>query len=51
MSALVPLITRTAPAQNLGIHASVGNPTSYVQVDGNRSMSSALVNPEPLELI
>ena len=45
MSALVPLITRTAPAQNLGIHASVGNPVSYVQADGNRSMSSALVGP------
>ena len=35
------------PAQNLGIHASVGNPTSYVQADGNRSLSSALAGPIP----
>ena len=45
MSGPIPLITGTAPAQNLGIHTSVGNPTSYVQADGNRSMSSAQAGP------
>ena len=44
-------MTRTAPAQNLGISASVGNPTSYVQADGNRSMSSALAGPVPEALV
>ena len=45
MSAPIPVITGTTPAQNPGIHASVGNPTSYVQADGNRSMSSAMAGP------
>ena len=45
MFAPIPLITGTASAQNPGIHASVGNPASYVQADGNRSMSSALAGP------
>ena len=44
-SAPVPLMTGIALAQNLGIHASVGSPVSYVQVAGNRSMSSALAGP------
>ena len=51
MSVPVPLITRTAPAQNLGIHASVGNPASYVQADGNKSMSSPLAGPVPGALV
>ena len=45
MSAPIPLITGTGLAQNPGIHASVDNPASYVQDDGNRSMSSALASP------
>ena len=45
MSTPVPLITGTAPAQNPEIHTSEGNPASYVQADGNRSMSSATVGP------
>ena len=51
LSATVPLITRTASAQNPGIHTSVGNPTSYVQADGNRSMSSAPAGPVPGALV
>ena len=47
MSAPIPLIHRTTPAQNAGIHTSVGNFASYVQADGNRSMSSAQAGPEP----
>ena len=43
-SMFVPLMTGPALAQNPGILASVGNPSSYVQADGNRSMSSALVS-------
>ena len=44
---LVPSMTGTGPAQNPGIHASVGSPASYVQADGNRSMSLALAGPIP----
>ena len=51
MSAPVPLITGTASARNPGIHASVGNPASYVQADGNRIMSSTLANPVPGALV
>ena len=51
MSAPVPLITGTAPAQNPSIHASVGNLTSYVKADGNRRMSSALASPVPRALV
>ena len=51
MSAPVPLITGSTPTQNLGIHASVGNPASYVQADGNKSMSSALAGPIPGALV
>ena len=51
MSAPVPLITGTTPAQNPGIHASVGIPASYVKADGNRSMSSALAGPIPGALV
>ena len=51
MSAPVPLITGTAPAQNPKIHTSVGNPASYVQADGNRSMSSAPAGPVPRALM
>ena len=51
MSAPVPLITGIAPAQNPRIHASVGNPASYVQADGNRSMLSALDGLVPGDLV
>ena len=51
MSTPVPLITGTAPAQNPGIHTLVGNPASYVQVDGNRSMSSAPAGLVPGALV
>ena len=51
MFAPFPLITGTAPAQNPGIHASMGNPTSYVQADGNRSMSSAMTGSVPRALV
>ena len=51
MSAPVPLIIGTTSAQNPGIHTSVGNPVSYVQADGNRSMSSAPVGPVPGALV
>ena len=51
MSTPVSLITGTAPAQNPGIHTSVSNPASYVQTDGNRSMSSALAGPVPGALV
>ena len=51
MSALVPLITGTTPAQNPEIHTSVGNPASYVQADGNRNMSSAPAGPVPGALV
>ena len=47
----VLLITGTASAQNHGIHASVGNPASYVHADGNRNMSSALAGPIPGALV
>ena len=51
MSTPVPLITGTASAQNPGIHTLVGNPASYVQADGNRSMSSAPAGPVPGALV
>ena len=51
MSAPIPLITGIVPAQNHGIHASVGNPTAYVQANGNRSMSSALPSLVPRALV
>ena len=51
MFAPVPLITGTVPAQNPGIHTSVGNPASYVQADGNRSMASAQAGPVPGALV
>ena len=44
MSMPVPLMTRTVPSHNPGIPASKGNLVSYVQVDGNGSMSSALTS-------
>ena len=50
-SAPVPLMTGPAPAQNPRIPASVGNPSSYVQADGNRSMSSALAGPASMALV
>ena len=42
MSECVPLMTRTEVSHNPGILASVGNPVSYVQADGNDNMSSVL---------
>ena len=51
MSAPVPLIPGIAPAQNPRIHAPVGNLASYVQANGNRSMSSALAGPVPRALV
>ena len=45
VSAPVPLMTGTASAQNPEIHASMGNPVSYAQADGNRNMSSVLAGP------
>ena len=49
MSAPLPLMTGTVPAQNLEIHASAGNPVSYAQADGNRNMSSVLAGPPDWE--
>ena len=37
----VPLMTGTALSHNFGIPASVDNPVSCAQVDGNGNMSSA----------
>ena len=51
MSVPVPLITGTEPTQNPWIPASVGNPASYVQADGNRSMSSVLASLVPGALV
>ena len=51
MSAPIPLITGTALGQNPGIHTSKGNTASYVQADGNKSMSSALAGPVPRALV
>ena len=45
VSAPVPLMTGTALAQNPEIHASMGNPVSYAQADGNRNMSLVLAGP------
>ena len=42
MSEFVPLMTGTEVSHDLGILASVGNPVSYVQADGNDNMSSVL---------
>ena len=41
-SAPIPLMTGNAPSLNFGILASVDNPVSCAQADGNDSMSSAL---------
>ena len=51
MSTSVPMITETTPTQNPGIHTSVGNPASYVQAYGNRSMSSTPAGPVPRALV
>ena len=37
----VPLMTGNAPSHNSGILASVDNPVSCAQADGNDNMSSA----------
>ena len=42
MSMPIPLMIGTMASQNLGFLASVGNPSSYVQVDSRRNKSSAL---------
>ena len=41
VSVHVPLMTRTALSHNSGILASVDNPISCSQADGNDNMSSA----------
>ena len=40
-SVLVPLMTGNVPSYNSGILASMDNPVSCAQADGNDSMSSA----------
>ena len=40
MSAPIPLMTETVLSHNFGILASVDNPVSCDQADGNDSMSS-----------
>ena len=40
-SAHIPLMIGTMMSHNSGIPASVDNPVSYAQADGNGSMSSA----------
>ena len=42
MSECVPLMTGTEVSHDPGILASVGNPISCVQADGNDNMSSVL---------
>ena len=42
MSDCVPLMTGTEVSHDSGILASVGNPVSNVQADGNDNMSSVL---------
>ena len=44
MSECVPLKTETEVSHDLGILASVGNPVSCVQADGNDNMSSILTS-------
>ena len=43
MSECVPLMTGIEVSHDLGILASVGNPISCVQADGNDNMSSVLI--------
>ena len=43
----VPLTTRAMVSHNSGILASVGNPASYVQADGNGNMSFVMAGQEP----
>ena len=43
MSECVPLMTETEVSHDSGILASVGNPVSYVQANGNDNMSSVLI--------
>ena len=38
----IPLMTGTEVSRSPGIPASVGNPASHVQADGNGNMSSVL---------
>ena len=45
VSVPVTLMTGTVSAQNPEIHASMDNPVSYAQDDGNRNMSSVLAGP------
>ena len=42
MSECVPLMTGTKLSHDYGILASLGNPVSHVQADGNDNMSSVL---------
>ena len=44
MSECVPLMTGTEVSHDSGILASVGNPVSYAQADGNDNMSSVLTD-------
>ena len=43
----VPLTTGAVVSHNSRILSYVGNPASYVQVDGNGNMSSVLDGQEP----
>ena len=47
MFAPVPLMIGTALSRNLGILASGGNPTSYVQANGRNNKSSVPPDWEP----
>ena len=46
-SAHIPLTTGAVVSHNSRILASTGNPTSYVQTDGNGNMSSVLAGQDP----
>ena len=43
MSECVPLMIGTEVSHDSGILASMGNPVSYVQANGNDNMSSVLI--------
>ena len=47
MSTHIPLTTGAVVSHNSRILASAGNPTSYVQTDGNGNMSSILAGQDP----
>ena len=47
MSTPIPLMTRIALSRKLGIPASRGNPTLYVQADGRNNKLSVSLDWEP----